>query len=102
MDDVVLPVPRAFAGEPLNVAVSVGAIGRQRVEISTAQGQYLGAISLFGVPAGRAGGIYAIPIPAEAVHEGRLELRLTIVSGAGRRAPTADEVTGVRLVLPEG
>ena len=101
MGDVVLSLPRSLrAGEQLSVAVSVGPIGRQRVEVSTAQGQHLGTISLFGVPAGRAGGTYIIPVPDQAVHDERLELHLAIISGSERRSPTAEEVTGVRLVLP--
>jgi hypothetical protein len=101
MGDVVLSLSRSLrAGEQLSLAVSVGPIGRQRVEISTAQGQHLGTISLFGVPAGRAGGTYTIPVPAEEVHDGRLELHLAIISGSERRSPTAEEVTGVRLILP--
>src|SRR3954471_8006813 len=101
MNDVVLSLPRPLrAGEQLSVAVSVGPIGRQRVEVSTAQGQHLGTISLFGVPAGRAGGTYMIPVPDKAVHDGRLELHFAIISGSERRSPTAEEVTGFRLVLP--
>jgi len=101
MDNVALSLPRPLrAGEQLSVAVSVGPIGRQRVEVSTAQGQHLGTISLFGVPAGRAGGTYMIPVPDKAVHDGRLELHFAIISGSERRSPTAEEVTGVRLVLP--
>jgi hypothetical protein len=101
VNDVMLKLPRALRpGDQLNVAVSVGPIGRQRVEVTTAEGQLLGTISLYGVPPGRAGGTYLIPVPPEAVRSGQLDLRFTISSGGEQRSPTTEEVTGVRLVLP--
>jgi hypothetical protein len=101
MDEVVLPLPRLLRpGDHLSVAVTVGPIGHRRIEVTTAEGQYLGTISAFGVSAGRAGGTYLIPVPPEAVHEGRLDLRFAIISGKERRKPTTDEVTGVHLSLP--
>jgi hypothetical protein len=43
--------PRALRpSDQLNVAVSVGPIGCQRIEVATAEGQRLGTISLYGVP----------------------------------------------------
>jgi len=64
VNDVMLKLPRALRpGDQLNVAVSVGPIGRNRIEVTTAEGQHLGTISLFGVPPGRAGGTYLIPVP---------------------------------------
>jgi hypothetical protein len=99
--DVTLQLTRALRpGDQLNVAVSVGPIGRNRIEVTTAEGQRLGTISLFGVPPGRAGGTYLIPVPPEAVRNGQLDLRFTISSGGEQRSPTTEEVTGVRLVLP--
>ena len=101
VNDVILQLPRALRpGDQLNVAVSVGPIGHKRIEVTTAEGQHLGMISLFGVPPGRAGGAYLIPVPPEAVRNGQLDLHFTISSGSERRSPTTEEVTGVRLVLP--
>src|SRR5215472_9523095 len=101
VNDVMLQLPRALrSGDHLNVAVSVGPIGRKRIEVTTAEGQHLGTISLFGVPPGRAGGTYLIPVPPEAVRNGQLDLRFTISSGSEHRSPTTEEVTGVRLALP--
>ena len=101
VNDVMLKLPRALRpGDQLNVAVSVGPIGRNRIEVTTAEGQHLGTISLFGVPPGRAGGTYLIPVPPEAVRNEQLDLRFTISSGSEHRSPTTEEITGVRLVLP--
>lgn len=87
------------AGETAFVIVQVGAIGRgQEVEVTTASGQSLGVISPFGVHAGQAAGTYPLPVPRDAVRDGRVSLRLTISQfGAPPRAPTAEEVRSVTL-----
>ena len=101
VNNVMLQLPRPLRpGDQLNVAVTVGPIGRKRIEVTTAEGQYLGTISLFAVRPGRAGGTYLIPVPSEAVRNGQLDLHFTISSGSERRSPTTEEVTGVSLVLP--
>jgi hypothetical protein len=100
IEDVVLPLPRALhSGEALGVEVTIGALHRQRLAIRTAQGRYLGTISPFGVEANRSGGRYMIPVPADAVQDGRLALHLTVISGDEHRAPTASEVTSVTLMI---
>ena len=100
VNDVMLQLPRALrSGDHLNVAVSVGPIGGKRIEVTTAEGQHLGTISLFGGPPGRAGGTYLIPVPPEAVRKGQLDLRFTISGGNEHRSPTTEEVTGVSMVL---
>ena len=102
MDDVVLTLPRPLRqGEQAVVAVSVGAIGHSRIEVTTRQGERLGTISPFGVAAGHAGGTYLLPVPSGAVHDGRLALRFTVTSGGKGRDATTKEVTGVKLSLPE-
>lgn len=97
--EIMLTLPRPVgAGETAFVEVQVGAIGRgQRVEVATAAGRSLGVISPFGVRAGQDAGSYTVPIPAEAICDGRVALRLTIRQGETARAPTADEVRGVKL-----
>jgi hypothetical protein len=101
MDQVTLPLPRPLQpGDHLSVAVTVGPIGRQRIEVTTARGQPIGTIAPFGVAAGRSGGTYLLPVPPDAVHDGQVELRFSLLGGAERRGPTTDEVTSAHLVLP--
>ena len=95
-----LPHPLA-AGETAFIQVQVGPIGRGRtIEVTTAAGQPLGTVSPFGVRAGQHGGTYPLPVPRDAVRDGRLSVRLTISQfGAPPRAPTAEEVRSVKLSL---
>jgi len=67
--------------------------------VSTESGELLGSISTFGVPAGKPGGTFLVPVPLDAVHGGRLDVRLTISGSDGERTPTAAEVTGIRLLM---
>jgi hypothetical protein len=93
-----LPRPLA-ANETAYIEVQVGPIGRGRtIEITTAAGQPLGTVSPFGVRTGQDAGTYPLPVPREAIRDGRLSIRLTISQpGGSPRAPTADEVRGVKL-----
>src|SRR4051812_2551778 len=103
--NMTLEVPRTLAAnETAFIEVQVGPIGRGRtIEVTTASGQPLGVISPFGVRTGQDAGTYAVPIPKEAVRDGRLSIRLTISQPGGTaRAPTADEVRGVKLGIGGG
>jgi hypothetical protein len=93
-----LPRPLA-AGETAYIEVQVGPIGRGRtIEVTTTSGQPLGVVSPFGVRTGQDAGTYPLPVPKEAIRDGRLSIRLTISQpGGSSRAPTADEVRGVKL-----
>ena len=93
-----LPRPLA-AGETAFIEVQVGPIGRGRtIEVTTASGQPLGVVSPFGVRAGQDAGTYPLPVPQDAIRDGRLSIRLTISQpGGAPRAPTADEVRSVKL-----
>jgi hypothetical protein len=93
-----LPRPLA-AGETAFIEVQVGPIGRGRtIEVTTASGRPLGVVSPFGVRTGQDAGTYPLPVPKDAIHDGRLSIRLTISQpGGAPRAPGADEVRGVRL-----
>ena len=98
--DMTLQLPHPLAAdETAFVIVQVGAISRgQEVEVTTAAGQPLGVISPFSVRAGQQAGTYPLPVPRDALHDGRLSLRLTISQfGAPPRAPTAEEVRSVKL-----
>jgi hypothetical protein len=88
------------AGEAAAVELQLGALGRGRVvTVTTADGRPLGSVSPFGARAGQPGGTYTLPVPPEAIRDGKLTVRLTISPGGGGppRAPTAEEVPSVRL-----
>jgi hypothetical protein len=93
-----LPRPLA-ANETAFIEVQVGPIGRGRtIEVTTASGQSLGVVSPFGVRTGQDAGTYPLPVPQDAIRDDRLSIRLTISQPGGPpRAPTADEVRGVKL-----
>ena len=94
---LVLPHPLR-AGETAWIVVKVGAIGRGQINVTTASGQELGVISSFGVQLGQEAGTYPLPLPADAVRDGRVSLRLEITQfGEPPRAPTAEEVQSVKL-----
>ena len=95
---LVLPHPLA-AGETAWIEVQVGPIGRgQEIDVTTASGQQLGTISPFGMRLGQDAGTYTLPVPADAIRDRRVSIRLTITqSGASLRAPTALEVRSVKL-----
>jgi hypothetical protein len=98
-----LPRPLA-AGETAFIEVQVGPIGRGRtIEVTTASGQPLGVVSPFGVRTGQDAGTYPLPVPNDAIRDGRLSIRLTISQpGGSSRAPTADEVRSVKLGVGGG
>ncbi|MEA2892204.1 MAG: hypothetical protein QOI05_2997 [Bradyrhizobium sp.] len=97
---IALQLPRPLAAnETAFIEVQVGPIGRGRtIEVTTAAGQPLGVVSPFGVRTGQDAGTYPLPVPKDAIREGRLSIRLTISQpGGSARAPTADEVRSVKL-----
>jgi hypothetical protein len=100
-----LVLPHALAaGEAAAIEVQVGPISRGRViNVTTAAGQPLGTISPFGTRAGQDAGTFTLPVPAEAIRDGRVVLRLTISQAGGPpRAPTAQEVRGVKVTVGGG
>jgi hypothetical protein len=100
-----LELPRPLtADQTAFVEVQVGPIGRGRtIEVTTASGQPLGTVSPFGVRTGQDAGTYPLPVPKDAIRDGRLSIRLTISQpGGAPRAPTADEVRSVKLGVGGG
>ena len=88
------------AGETAWIEVQVGPIGHQEIDVTTASGQELGVISPFGVRVGQDAGTYTLPLPGDAIRDGRVTVRLTITQfGAPPRAPTAQEVRSVKLTV---
>jgi hypothetical protein len=98
--EFVLALPRAIsAGETVFLEIEVGAIGRAQIEVITDTGQPLGTVAPFGPRAGQAAGSFTLPVPAQAIRDGRVTLRLMVRQGDTRRPPTAEEVRGVKLSI---
>jgi hypothetical protein len=94
---LVLPQP-LVAGQTAWLEVQLGAIGRgQEIGVATNSGQQLGVISSPSVRLGQEAGTHALPVPADAIRDGRLSIRLTITESGATRAPTAQEVRSVKL-----
>ena len=103
--DMTLMLPQPFdAGDSAYIEVQVGVIGPgQEIEVKTADGRVLGVISPHGIRAGRAAGIYTLPLPADAICKDRVGITLMITrSDAAPRSPDADEVRGVRVLVNDG
>lgn len=82
-------------GQTAWLEVEVGPVGRREVTVA-ASGQIIGVISPFGPRAGGTAGVYALPLPAEAIADGRVTVRLTITQAGGApRDPTQQEVPRV-------
>jgi hypothetical protein len=81
----------------LEVQVGPLAAG-ERVRVTTLAGEPIGAISPFGPAQRRQSGVYSLPVPPDAIHDGALSVRVTVVqSNAPSRAPTATEVQSLQL-----
>ena len=86
------------ASETAWIEVKVGPIGRgQEIAVATTSDRELGVISPFGVRTGSDAGTYVLPVPRDAIQNGRLSIRLTITQFGTTRAPTTEEVRGVSL-----
>jgi hypothetical protein len=100
--DITLALPHPLrAGETASIEVQLGPVSRGRViNVTTAAGRPLGTISPFGVRRGQDAGTYTLPVPPDAISDGRVSARLTISQpGAPPRAPTAQEVRDVKLTV---
>lgn len=92
---------RAAADEAVWAQVRVGALPRgAEVTVETADGARLGSVSPFGLRSAQQGASYTIPLPAGAIVDGRVQLRLQVTqASAAARAPTPSEVEGVSLIF---
>ena len=85
-------------GEAAILVVTLGPRAtRDPIEVRTASGRLLGAVSTLAVPRGHDAGTYLVPIPNDAFRNGRISLRLSL--GPDRRAPTREEVKDVKLSI---
>lgn len=98
-----LTLPRALdaAADSVYLQVRLGALaGGQEIELSTEGGRRLGVISPHGIRPGRDAGTYTVPVPADAIRDGRVRIRLiTTPAGGAARDANADEVRDVRLIV---
>jgi hypothetical protein len=97
-----LPHPlKAGANAWLEVQVGPLAPG-QRVRVTTLAGEAIGTIAPFGPAERRQSGVYSLPVPPDAIHDGALSVRVTVTqSNAPPRTPTATEVQSLRLIAPD-
>ena len=83
-------------GETAWIEVQVGPIGRsQEIEVTSASGQPLGTISAFGGRLGQDAGTFTLPVPRDAIRDGRISIRLAVTQSGATRAPGAQEVRSV-------
>ncbi|QWF15090.1 hypothetical protein [Lysobacter capsici] len=97
-----LTLPHALdAADNVYLQVRLGALaGGQEIELSTDSGRHLGAISPHGIRPGRDAGTYTVPVPADAIRDGRVRIRLiTTPAGGAARDANSDEVREVRLIV---
>jgi hypothetical protein len=94
-----LPHPLA-PGARAWLEVQVGALAPgQRVRVTTLAGEPIGTIAPFGPAERRQSGVYSLPVPPDALHDGVLSVRVTVIqSNAAPRAPAATEVESLRLL----
>lgn len=96
-----LALPRATAqGEEAWLRIHAGSLPKgAALRISNAAGKELATFAPFGVKSAQAGGAYTVPLPREAVVEGRASVRIEVLDAKGAaRAPTAKEIEGVELI----
>jgi hypothetical protein len=97
---LVLPHPLR-PGETVWLELTLGAIERgAEIEVLTAEGQFLGVISPFGIRSNQEAGTYTIPLPSDVFQNSRVSLRLSIGHGGHvPRMPSETEVKSVRLKI---
>src|SRR5690242_139565 len=92
-----LVLPHALhPGETAWLEVKVGVIARgAEIDISTTSGRLLGVVSPFGIRGGSQAGTYTVALPADAISNGRISVRLSLNYYHAQRAPTREEVKGI-------
>jgi hypothetical protein len=97
--DITLVLPQPLvAGQTAWLEVRLGSIGLgQEIGVATSSGHQLGVISPHGLRVGQEAGTHALPVPTDAIRDGRLSIRLTITEFGATRAPTTQEVRSVNL-----
>ena len=99
-----LPLPHSLGpGAHAWLEVQVGPLGPgQRVRVTTRAGELLGSISPFGPAERQHAGVYSLPVPPDAIHDGALSVVVTITEADGLpRTPTPAEVRSLKLLAPD-
>ena len=97
---VTLPLPRPLqAGDAVWVKVTVGQIAHSaEIVLTTPAGRMVGVISPHGIQPGQEPGTYTVPVPADAISDNRVSLRLAVDQGGhARRAATRQEVKKIEV-----
>jgi hypothetical protein len=100
--ELTLTLPHPIrAGETAWVEVRVGPLRRgEEIDVTTPSGRLLGVISPFAVRSGHEAGTYTLPVPRNAIRNGRIAIRLAITQpNRPPRAATAQEVRSVKLLV---
>ena len=92
---------RADADEAVWLQVRAGALPPgAEISVGTADGELLGTVSPFGVQQGRDAGTYTIPVPEDAIEDGRVQLHLEVQERGGTvRPPLPGEVENLSLIF---
>jgi hypothetical protein len=96
-----LPLPHTLrAGEHAWLEIQVGPLSRgARIEVQTTPGRLLGVISPYGIRRGNEAGTYTVPVPADAISDDHISVRLVLSYYQSQRAPTLQEVKSVRVTI---
>jgi hypothetical protein len=97
-----LVLPRSLnEDEAVAVELTLGVLERgNEIRVETASGKLLGVISPYGIRSGQEAGTYTVPVPADAISDNRVSLRIILDRHRrGKRAPTAQEVRSVKLKI---
>jgi hypothetical protein len=91
------------SGDSAWLEVQVGPLAPgQRVRVTTSTGELLGTISPFGPAARQNVGVYSLPVPSDAILNGALSVRVTILdANKPPRAPTAAEVQSLKVMTQD-
>jgi hypothetical protein len=96
-----LSLPRPpTADEMLVVKISVGPIGqRTKIVVRAPDQEIAGTIVPFGIRPGQKAGTHTIPVPAKAVLDKKVTLRLEVLENGAKaaRAPTRAEIEDAKL-----
>lgn len=95
-----LVLPRSLnQDEGVAVELTLGVLERgDEIRVETTSGKLLGIISPYGIRSGYEAGTYTVPVPAEAICNNRVSLRIILNRhSVGKRAPTTQELRSVKL-----
>jgi hypothetical protein len=96
--ELILPRPAA-AHEAVRLQIGVALARGARLRVSAGDGTLLGTVSSFGVQRGQDVVTHILPLPATAIVNGRVALRLEVQEpGAAARAPKPGEVDSIALI----